>query len=177
MTFCAAAPLARTGLMAAGLALATALGLAQKPTKYEVATLYTYLRTEAPPRSALPSESPEEKTFHGSKTELSVFPSKHFGLTAAVASARGSNSDLLGGPEFVLLDKGRVSVRLNSRVGSVIRQYEPTFSTTAGSSVDVYLGKNVALRLQPEMLWWRRDGTHTDFRISAGVVARFGKTR
>jgi len=166
-------------LSVAGLALASAPALAERPGKVELTALYSYLSSEAPDG---------DNSFHGHRTELTVYQNRYFGLGATLVNSQSHNADLLFGPEFSLLDKGRVGVRLHARAGTVQRlavlnverAVQVTvwnFAMATGPSLDVNMGKGWIWRVQPEILWWRRLGTHTDFRLSTGIVARWGTTR
>ena len=164
-------------LVLGGLALVAAPAFAERPARFENAILYSNLRSDRPTGS---------ETFHGYKLGYTVFLNRHFGLGGDLVQAEDHNVDLLFGPEISLLDKGRVGVRLHGRVGSIRRLYRGLatgatvhgwhFASTVGSSVDVYLGKGFAWRVvHPEVVWWRRGDNHTDFRVSTGLVLRFGK--
>lgn len=172
--------IAQVALIVAALSLATEPGLAERPARFENAILYSYLRSDTPMERG-------ERSFHTYKLSYTGFLNRHFGLAGDLVQAQGRNVDLLVGPEIGLLDNGRVGVRLHGRVGSVRRLSRNSatgaiahgwhFASTFGTSVDVYIMKGLAWRVvHPEIVWWRRGESHTDFRVSTGVVLRFGKT-
>jgi hypothetical protein len=144
----------------------------------ELTALYSYLSSEAPDG---------DNSFHGLRSDLTVYQNRYFGLGATLVNSQSHNTDLFFGPEFALLDKGRVSVRLHARAGAVerlallnveraVQVHVWNFAMATGPSLDVNV-KGLIWRVQPEILWWKRLGTHTDFRLSTGIVARWGTTR
>lgn len=157
----------RAGLLLAGLALATGPGLAQDLTKYESATLYSYLDHV--------TERARKTSFHGYKWDFSMYVNKRLALGMSVANSQQHNGDLLFGPE-VRFDKGRVGLRLHARTGLISRGFNYLASST-GSSLDIYVGKGFGIRMQPEVIWWNNDGRRADFRLSTGVAMRWGKAR
>ena len=170
---------ARAVLIVASLALAAAPALAEGPGKVELTALYSYLSSEAPDG---------DNSFHGHRVDLTVYQNRYFGLGGTLVNSQSRNADLLVGPEFALLDKGRIGVRLHARAGAVerlallnveraVQRHVWNFATATGPSLDVNVGKGWIWRVQPEILWWKRGGTHTDFRLSTGIVARWGTTR
>jgi hypothetical protein len=173
----------------AGFALAAAPSLAEQPARCETAILYSYLRSGSHlgSDSGLTSGARGEGSFHSYRWGSTVFLNRRFGLGGDLVTFNGVGDELLFGPEIGLLDKDRVDVRLHPRVGSVSRLVrDPTtestrdewnFASTIGFSVNVYLGKGFAWRvLHPEIVWWRRGENHAEFRVSTGVVLRFGRT-
>ena len=164
------AVISRAGWIFAGLALCVAPAHADPPGRVELATHYSYLISQG-------ASEDGDKTFHGYRSDLSIFINRRFGVGATLVNSQSHNADLLFGPDFGLLDKGRVSVQLHGRAGWVKRSafFEPATST--GPSLDVTIAKGWILRVQPEVIWWSDRGTHTDFRISAGFVVRWGTTR
>ena len=170
--------IAQLVLTVAGLALAAVPCLAEQPAQVELTALYSFLSSEAPDG---------DNSFHGLRSDLTLYRNRYFGLGATLVNSQSHNTDLFFGPEFALLDKGRVGVRLHTRAGAVerlavlnveraVQAHVWNFATATGLSLDVDI-KGLNWRVQPEVLWWRRGGTHTDFRISTGIVARWGKTR
>lgn len=148
--------------------LASSPAFAEGPGKVELTALYSFLSSDAPSG---------ENSFHGHRADLTVFPNRHLGLGATLVNSQSGNHDLLFGPEFALLEKGRIGVRLHARAGGVQRSLFWIFATSTGTSLDIDLGKGWIWRLQPEIVWWRRDGTRTDFRFSTGTVVRWGRRR
>ncbi len=173
------ASVAQGVLAVASLALAAVPSLAEGPAKFEQSILYSNLRSE------LPSG---RESFHGYKLGFAGFANGRLGLGGEVVQAEADNLDLLFVPELGVFDRGRVSVRIHVKMGAVRRLHldsarrtvtpEWNFASTIGSSVDVYLAEGFAWRVvQPEIVSWRRGGeSRTDFRVSTGVVLRFGST-
>jgi len=102
--------------------------------------------------------------------------------------ATDQNIDILAGPEIRLLDKGRADIRLQAKAGLVSRlnldpvrgtqRNEWSFASTIGSSIDIRLTSDFAWRVvYPEIVWRNRGGSRTEFRVSTGVVLRWGETR
>jgi hypothetical protein len=192
-------------LVAAGVALAVLPSLADQPAKrerpakaenptaaepvwveqrarIETSVLYSNLRSGG-------------ESAHNHRFGITVFLNKRFGLDVEAINGRELEDEILFGPQVRLFDKGRVGVRLHTRVGWVNRLYNcyspcnregfPTtgadvnewnFASMIGPSVDVFLVKGWAWRVvQPEIVWWRREGNHTEFRVSSGLMFRFGK--
>ncbi len=170
--------IARAVLIAAGFPLGAAPALAERPARAECTALYSFLSSEAPDG---------DNSFHGLRSDLTVYLNRYFGIGATLVNSQPHNTDLMFGPEFAVLDKGPAGVRLHTRAGAVerlavlnveraVQSHVWNFATAAGLSLDVNI-KGLNWRLQPEIVWWRRLGTHTDFRLSTGIVARWGTTR
>jgi hypothetical protein len=181
--------IAQVVLAVAGLALADVPSLAEQPAeaeppaRIETSQLYSNLRSGG-------------ESAHSHRFGITVFLNRRLGLDAEVINGKGLEDEILFGPQIRLLDKGRVGVRLHTRVGWANRLYtcfapceragfpttgadvhEWNFASTIGPSVDVSLAKGWAWRVvQPEIVWWRREGNHTEFRVSSGLMLRFGKT-
>jgi len=43
--------------------------------------------------------------------------------------------------------------------------------------LDIYVGKGVGIRMQPEVIWSDNDWSRPDFRLSTGIAMRWGKAR
>lgn len=151
----------------AGLALAVTPAFAQKPTKYESATLYSYLDHV--------TERARKTSFHGYKWDFSMYANKRLALGMSVTNSQNSHGDLVFGPE-VRFDRGRVGLRLHARAGMIRRGFN-YFASSTGSSLDIHVGKGFGIRMQPEVIWWNNDGLRADFRLSTGVAMRWGKER
>jgi hypothetical protein len=167
MTFWTAAPIVRAGFIATGLTLAAAPAMAQELTKYEQASMYSYLDHA--------TVSARKTSFHGYKWDLSVYANKRLALGMSIANSQRHQSDLLFGPE-VRFEKGRVGLRLHGRAGVILRGFN-YFASSTGSSLDIYVGKGVGIRMQPEVIWSNNDWSRPDFRLSTGIAMRWGKAR
>ncbi len=102
---------------------------------------------------------------------------------------------LLAGPQVRLINRRRVTVSARAFLGAVRQEFESAivlpepvgpmrqqawwtdFGAVFGGSFDWNLGKGVAWRVaQPDLLVRRGGGrTRKDFRISTGIVFRFGR--
>jgi hypothetical protein len=198
--------IAQVVLIVAGLALAASPALADQPAKRELPAKAEQ-PTEAEPAWVEQRARVETSVLysnlrsggesaHSHRFGITVFLNRHFGLDVEAINGQGLEDELLFGPQIRLFEKGRVGVRLHTRVGWANRLYncyppcnregfpstgasvhEWNFASMIGPSVDVLLAKGWAWRvIQPEMVWWRREGNHTEFRVSSGLMIRFGKT-
>ena len=112
-----------------------------------------------------------------------------------------SDSDthhILVGPQFSVLQTKRFTINLRAAAGArrvyssgsvqspeaeqpELRERVEFSSSTwraassFGGSLDTALTRRVAWRVQPEVLYWYENGNQTDFRVSTGLVFRFGR--
>ncbi len=100
--------------------------------------------------------------------QLTVLRSDRFalGLRAAIGARRMHNSGSFTTPEAE-----RPELRERMEFSSSTWRAASSF----GGSLDTTLTRRLAWRVQPEVIFWRERGNQTDFRVSTGLVFRFGR--
>lgn len=177
---------------------------AQDAPKTEIFGGYSNLR---------PEESGFGSTGHGAAVGATYYVRKSVGINAdwsghwfetdrfplfgprGYSEVEASNQYLTIGPQFRLLDAGRLTINLRGGVGAVRRhtkganvfEEDPPgiipfddaswrFAGSVGGSVDFRMSDRFSWRIfQPDVMIWRTSINRTDFRASTGLVVRFGR--
>lgn len=96
------------------------------------------------------------------------------GMERITATERRSKTTLAAGPRFRFVNDSRVTPSARVMVGAWRPYSSYAFVMFFGGAVDIRAGERIAVRVQPDLMFWPDDGVvEWGFRLSSGIVVGF----